>query len=302
MKSSAIGYRLALLAAVISGFSIYVNSYGVRAVPDATLYTTLKNCIAGAVLVVPVLLLARRRSELRKIPRRDALWLAVLAVVGGSVPYVLFFTGLQMTTAATGSLLNHAQFAVVALLALPLLRERITPVAWLGLGLLTAGTLVGSDLGALRLNEGALLVLASTVLFGAGVVIARHLLARLSPELVMSAKMTAGALVLVGYAGWSGRLAAAGALDSRQWVVVFGTGLILVAFTVATTYALRYAPALAVTAIGMASAPVTLALQVASGPAPHVTAAAAGSMVLVVAGAALFLATRRAPGEVVVAA
>ena len=40
MRTSPVGYRLALLAAVISGFSIYVNSYAVRVLPDATLFTT----------------------------------------------------------------------------------------------------------------------------------------------------------------------------------------------------------------------------------------------------------------------
>lgn len=293
MRTAAIGYRLALLAAVISGFSIYVNSFAVRMVPDATLYTTLKNGVAGVVLLVPVILLAKRRAEVMHLSRRDAAWLAALAIVGGSVPYVLFFTGLQMTTAATGSLLNHSQFVVVAVLALPLLRERVTGIAWAGLALLAAGTLVGTDTGALRLNAGTLLVLTSTVLFGAGVVMARHLLARVSAEVVMSAKMSAGALVLVVYAAAGGHLQGLSSLEPAQWTVALGTGLILVGFTVATTYALRYAPALAVTAIGMASPAVTIALQLAAGPAPHVTAGAAGSLTLVAAGAVAFLVARR---------
>ena len=293
MRTSAIGYRLALLAAVISGFSIYVNSFAVRMVPDATLYTTLKNGVAGLMLLVPVVVLARRRTEVMHLSRRDAAWLAALAIVGGSVPYVLFFTGLQMTTAATGSLLNHSQFVVVALIALPLLRERITGIAWAGLALLAAGTVVGTDVSALRLNEGALLVLASTVLFGVGVVMSRHLLARISPEVVMSAKMSAGAFVLIAYAAAAGHLHGLGSLDATQWAVALGTGLVLVGFTVATTYALRYAPALAVTAIGMAAPLVTIALQLAAGPTPHVTAAAAGSLTLVAAGAIAFLAARR---------
>lgn len=293
MKTSAIGYRLAALAAVISGISIYLNSFAVRAVPDATLYTTLKNSVAGLLLLVPVLVLSKRRAELARLSLRDALWLVTIAIVGGSVPYVLFFVGLQMTTASTGSLLNHAQFIVVAALAVPLLRERLTGIAWLGLALLVAGSVLGSDVHALRFNEGAVLLLASTVMFGAGVVMARHLLARLSPELVMSAKMSAGAVLLLGYAAATGHLARAGELTPAQWEMVVGTGLILLAFTAVTTYALRYAPALAVTAIGLASAPITLALQLTGSAPPHATAGVAWSMVLIVAGAAVFLVSRR---------
>ena len=301
MRTSAFGYRMALLAAVISGLSIYVSSLAVRVLPDATLYTTLKNAVAGLLLLVPVIVLARRRAELRTLSRRDVAWLAGIAVVGGSVPYVLFFTGLQMTTAATGSLLNHAQFLVVAALAVPLLRERMTPAAWIGLALLVAGSLAGTDARALRLNEGAALVLASTVMFGAGMVMARHLLARVSPELVMSAKMSAGAALLVAYSAVSGHLDSLGSLTSAQWGVAAGTGLILLAFTVATTYALRHAPAVSVSAIGMASPPITLALQLAAGSTVHVAAGAALSMALVVAGACLFLAARRPPRQAVLA-
>ncbi len=293
MRSSPAGFRLAVLAAAISGAAIYVNSYGVRALPDATLYTTLKNSVAGVLLALPVLLIARRRAELARLSRRDVGWLLLLAVVGGSVPYVLFFTGLAMTTATTGALLNHAQFVVVALLAVPLLRERLGILAWIGLALLAAGSVVGVDVAALRLNAGAALVLASTVLFAAGVVLARHLLASVSAELVMSAKMGAGAVMLVAYAALSGHLAHAGSLTATQWAIVAGTGLILLAFTVTTTFALRAAPAIAVTAIGMASPPVTFALQLAAGQGPRLTAAAAWSMVLVVAGAAAFLVGRR---------
>ena len=289
MKTSPLGIRLAVLAAAISGFSIYVNSLAVRAIPNATLYTTLKNAVPGVLLAVAVVAMSRRRSELAHLSRSDAAWLIVLAIVGGSVPYVLFFRGLQMTTAATGSLLNHAQFLVVAALAVPLLRERVSGAAWIGLGLLAAGSVAGTDLAALRWNAGAALVLLSTVMFGAGVVMARHLLRRLSPELVMSAKMSAGAVVLALYASATGDLAAAAALTASQWMIVVGTGIILLAFTAATTYALRHAAALTVTAIGMASAPITLALQLAAGGALHLAGWAAVDVVLLVAGAAVFI-------------
>ena len=300
MKTTSTGYRLALLAAVISGFSIYVSGFAVRAIPDTTLYTTLKNAVAGVALLIPVVMLASRRRELSHLRPRDIGWLSALAVIGGSVPYVLFFKGLQLTTASTGSLLNHSQFLVVAVLAVPMLRERITGIAWAGLALLAAGTVVGTDLRTLRLDEGAVLILASTVLFGAGVVVTRHLLGHLAPETVMAAKMSAGAVLLAVYAAATGHLAGAPALSATQWVIAGGTGLILLAFTVATTYALREAPALSVTAIGMASAPITLVLQLAGGAVPRMSGAGAWSLALVVAGAIVFLATRgrRMPGTV----
>lgn len=295
MRAAGGGYRFAAVAAAISGFSIYVSSLGVKVLPDATLYTTLKNAVAGLALLVPVVVLARCRRELRTLDRRQLGGLAILAVVGGSVPYVLFFRGLQLTTASTGSLLNHAQFLVVAALAVPLLRERINRPAWLGLGLLGAGTLAGSDLGTLHLNEGAALVLASTVLFGAGVVLTRRLLADLSPELVMAAKMSAGAVLLAAYAAFTGHLAQLPALTAAQWAFALGTGFILLGFTTATTLALQRAPALSVTAIGMAAPLVTLLLQLAAGAVAAPAPGTLTSLALLVAGAAAFWVAR--PGR-----
>ncbi len=296
-----LGYYLALASAAISGVAIFVNSLGVRMVADATLYTTLKNAVCGAALLLPIVLLRRQRAEVLRLRPRDGALLVVLAVIGGSIPYVLFFRGLQLTSAGTGSLLNHAQFLVVVLLAVPLLRERLGGFAWLGLGLLAAGTLAGTDLAALRLNEGALLVAASTLLFGGGMVLSRSLLGRLSPQLVMSAKMSAGAVVLAGYAAFTGHLAGLGALTLGRWGFVLATGLILVAFTVTTTLALKWAPAIAVTSIGMASPPITIALQLASGSPLHLTQVGLLSGGLLVLGAAAFCLARGTASPVAVA-
>ena len=44
------GIALALGTALISGVAIFVNSYAVKALPDAALFTTLKNGVAALVL------------------------------------------------------------------------------------------------------------------------------------------------------------------------------------------------------------------------------------------------------------
>ena len=49
------GLMLALLTAVISGCAIFLNGYGVKAVGNATVYTTAKNVVAALVLFAVVL-------------------------------------------------------------------------------------------------------------------------------------------------------------------------------------------------------------------------------------------------------
>ncbi|NIN12697.1 MAG: hypothetical protein GTN62_12815, partial [Gemmatimonadales bacterium] len=48
---SARGVALALVAAIISGFAIFINSYAVKEFDSPTVFTTLKNTVVGVVLL-----------------------------------------------------------------------------------------------------------------------------------------------------------------------------------------------------------------------------------------------------------
>ncbi len=260
--SPRVGYYYAALNAIISGFAIYINSLGVKLFADSTLYTTLKNTVVGIALLIPMLFLAKQRAELTKLTRRQWGYLLLLAVIGGSLPYALFFRGLQLSTPVTGSLLNHAQFLLVAVLAFFLLGERVGALLWLALAALLVGISLGANLNAVTWNEGAMLVVLSTILFAAGVVLAKYLLRDISTTTVMSAKMSIGAVLLLAYCGVTGRLQAVTQLSIAQWQFVVITGLILLAFTVTAFMALRYASATATTAIPAAAPLITTLLVV----------------------------------------
>ncbi|HLG71728.1 MAG TPA: DMT family transporter [Chloroflexota bacterium] len=262
-QSVRFGYLFAALAATVSGISVYVNSLGVQSFTDPVLYTALKDGFVGLVLLPPLLFSAGWRAEYRRLDGRTWAWMIALAVTGGSVPFALFFTGLQMTTAATGAVINHFQFVLVALFALVFLKEPIRPAMWAGFAVLLLGTMLGSNLHALKLNEGALLIAASTVLFAADFVIAKHLLRGLATLTVMTARMTIGTAMLFAYVIAGARLAPAAHLSASQWQFVVATGLLLLLFTVTTFTAIRHAPVSAVLAIGTAAPIITTLLQVA---------------------------------------
>ena len=116
-------------------------------------------------LLVPLVFSAGWRAEYRRLDRKTWAWMIALALTGGSVPFALFFSGLQLTTAATGALVNHFQFVLVALFAAVFLGERLRATVWAGMIILLIATVVGTSLDTLRWNTGSVLIAMSTVLF-----------------------------------------------------------------------------------------------------------------------------------------
>jgi drug/metabolite transporter (DMT)-like permease len=290
---------LAALAAAISGVSVYVNTLGVQSFSDPILYTTLKDGFVGLALLLPLAVSRSWRADYRRLDRRTWGWMVALALTGGSLPFALFFTGLQMTTAATGALLNHFQFVLVAVFAALFLKETLRPGMWAGFAVLLLGTVLGTNLGALAWNEGAWLVAASTILFAIDFVIAKHLLRGLATLTVMTARMTLGTAMLLLYVIASGRLDQVARLGPTQWQFVVVTGLILLAFTTTTFTAIRFASVSAVMAIGAAAPIITALLQVAiSGRLSIAASDVAGlAVTLLAAGAVIVLGVRQSrPG------
>jgi drug/metabolite transporter (DMT)-like permease len=289
-----LGYSYAALNALISGFAVYLNGKGVKLFADSTLYTALKNTVVGIALLAPLLLVARERATWRRLTPRQWGLLLALAIIGGSLPYALFFRGLQLTTPVTGSLLNHMQFLLVALLAALVLGERAGPLTWGALLVLLAGTDLGLNVHLVRWDEGARLIALSTVLFAAGVVLSKYLLAELPTATVMAAKMSLGSAMLLGYLAATGRLRVVAHLSATQWQYVLGTGLVLLAFTVTAFLALRHVSATAATAIPAAAPVVTTALvsldaqRIALSPADGL-----GLLLMGTAAAVIFAAGRR---------
>jgi drug/metabolite transporter (DMT)-like permease len=279
------GLALALTAAAISGFAVYLNSYGVRAFGNATAYTTGKNLVAAIALIAILAGAARTREGFTR-PRTAGHWtgLAAIAVIGGSVPFLLFFQGLSMVSAASGAFTYHTLVIWVALLAVPLLRERLSAWHVAAIAALVWGqALLGGGAGGLGASRGEVMILAATLMWAVEVIIVRRLLRELSALTVASARMGAGVVILLCWtlATHAHALTAAG---WHQWSWALATGLILAANVAATYMALARIGAIDVTAIGVAGAIITARLQGAPDTA---------GLALITAGAALALLAAR---------
>jgi drug/metabolite transporter (DMT)-like permease len=273
-RTLAWGIALATLTALISGVSVFANGLIVKEFADPVVLTGARNALVGVVLL-GVLLATGGRAEVGRLSGRAWMVLLTIAVVGGSIPFVLFFTGLAAAGGPGAALIHKTMFVWVALLAVPLLGERLGVAQILALGALVIGTLLVGPTGAIESLEAALLILAATALWSVEVIIVRWALSRdlLSVRVAATARMALGALLIGGFLVATGRAGGLAALTATQWALIAATGLLLLGYVTTWYAALQRAPASMVSAILVGGAVVTAALTVArtgTAPAPAV--------------------------------
>jgi drug/metabolite transporter (DMT)-like permease len=258
---------LALLTASISGFAIFINSYAVKEFESPSVFTSLKNTLVGAVLLA-LLLRPGPLAEVRRLPPGRALGLLLLGVIGGSIPFILFFEGLTRVDAGNAAFLHKTLFLWVALLAVVFLRERLGRGQLAALGLLFLAQWLLGGPGGLR-GSGVVMVFGATLLWACEVTLAKRLLRTTSSAVAASARMTLGAILLLGYLALTGRIDALVELSALQWAWLLGTAVILLGYVTTWYAALKHAPATAVTCVLTVGAPITAALNAIAGrPAP----------------------------------
>lgn len=254
------GILLALGTAAISGVSVYLNADAVRSFGDATAYTTAKNVVSALVLLAVVGLGSPAGVRLTR-PRTRGQWAGLLAIglVGGSVPFVLFFEGLARADSAQAAFLHKTLLIWVAALAVVFLGERLSAVHVLAIGLLVAGQ-IGLIGGIGGFGTAEVLILAATLLWSVEVVVAKRLLAGVSSWTVGVARMGLGSVVLLAWVAVRGDLGLLTGMTSTQagWVLL--TGVLLAGYVATWFAALQRALAIDVTAVLVLAAPITLAL------------------------------------------
>jgi drug/metabolite transporter (DMT)-like permease len=256
------GLLLAAATALISGISIFLNSYAVKALPDAGLFTTLKNGFAAAALFAVAVPVLRMRRQTLTINRQTVGWLTVIGIIGGSIPFLLFFTGLSIASAPSAAFIQKTLFVWVALLAVPFLGERLGMLQIGALGVLFASLLLIAPPSGVTWGAGETMIAAATLLWAVEVIVARQLLAagRVDPLVLGVGRLGIGLIVLVGYLAFTGKLALLGGLGATQWSWVVVSGALLAGYVATWFTALRFAPATAVTSVLVLGAPITALL------------------------------------------
>lgn len=261
------GILLAVGTAVISGFAVFVNGYGVRAwseVSDSATYTTLKNATAALILVVVGVVAASRRNGKAfdgAVVRDHWRGLTAIAVIGGSVPFLLFFEGLARATSGDAAFIHKTLVVWVALLAVTFLRERIGPIHVVAIAILVAGQAVLSGVAGIEFGSGEWMILGATLLWAIETVIAKRVLADVPAVTVGIARMAGGSVILAAYVLVLGGLSGLGQLTGAHVAWIAFTGLTLAGYVGTWFAALKRAPAVDVTAVLVGGALITALLE-----------------------------------------
>ena len=301
MNRTTKGIAFALATALISGVAIFVNSYAVKEITDAAVFTTLKNGIAALALLGVAVLATRGRREL-PVGARTWSGMTLVGIFGGGVAFLLFFSGLAMASAPSAAFIHKTLFVWVAMLAVPFLGERLGLIQIGALAALLGSQLLITPPSGVTWGMGETLIAAATLIWAVEVVLAKRLLARVDPLVLGVGRLGIGLIVLIGYVGVTGKLGTLLALDATQWVWVVGTGALLAGYVGTWFAALRFAPASVVTSVLVLGAPITATLaSIANGTLPQAQPLAGYVLALLAAGTVAFVATRRPKAQALLA-
>lgn len=262
MRKNAIRYAtfFALGTAVFSGVNSFLTKIAVTAVANPIVFTTLKNAIV-AIFIIGIILGLRKWREIKSLTKEQSIKLIAIGAIGGSVPFALFFTGLLKTSAINAALIHKTLFLWVLLFAIPILKERITKLQWVGIGAIFAANLFIGGFVGFKLNAGELMILGATILWAVENIIAKKALKELSSITVAAARMTIGSFLLFLLVFWQGNVGMLSGMGTMQWGWTILTSLLLLGYVFTWYTALKYAPA---TYVAMLIIPATLITNILS--------------------------------------
>ena len=283
---AAPGLLLVLLTALISGVSNFVNFWAVQGT-SSDAFIAVRNA-AVAVMLVPLALFAGFQVR-ERLTGRQWTQLATIGFVGGAIPFILFFRGLQMAGnagAGTATFGYRTLFLMAAVFAIVFLKERVSRRLAFATVLLLAGNALLLSLGAPVWSDGTAYVLGATALWAGEYTVSKHALRDLGGGTVALGRMGFGGIFLLAYLGLTGQFGAVAGFSGVQWQWLLISAILLTGFVVTWYSGLKTTDLSLASAVLVLAFPITWVLGLTVGGASPDPAQAAG-MVAIVLGVAL---------------
>jgi len=244
------GIKLALITAVFSGVAVFFNKFAVKAIGDALVFTTLKNLGVGIVMMG---ILGKRtiKKEIKwkKIEKKDWVKLGLIGIIGGSLPFYLFFKGLMMVNPVNATLIHKTLVLWAGLGAVLILKEKVSWKQTGVLGLIFGSNLIIGGFEGFKWGIGETMILGATVLWAVEQVIAKIVLRKIETDIVVGARMIFGSCLLLLVSLITGKMDLVLKLNLMQWGLILTTVGLLVGYVMSWYKALKSAPVILVATV-----------------------------------------------------
>jgi drug/metabolite transporter (DMT)-like permease len=272
------GLLLILSTAVISGFSVFINKYGVSVI-NPYVFTWLKN-LSVALILTGLILAFKDWRVLKFLTKKQWSWLLTIGLVGGAIPFLLFFKGLSMVSAAEGSFIQKTMFIYIAVLAVIFLKEKIDRKFLAAASLLLIGNILLLKNFHLSFSLGSALIMIATIFWAMENVISKFMLRELPWRMVAWARMFFGSIFIFGFLFFTRQAELIVNLNFKQigWVAI--TALFLLGY-VATWYSgLKEVEVMKAAAVLLLGSPITTILALISGSKIEAREIFAGALII----------------------
>tara|TARA_Y100000310_G_C20548870_1_gene747005 strand:- start:171 stop:1067 length:897 start_codon:yes stop_codon:yes gene_type:complete len=252
------GVLLVLLTAIISGFSIFLNKFGVQGI-NPYIFTFAKNTLV-AIFLLSIILFTTQYKKIVKLKPKQWLQLSFVGLLGGSIPFLLFFKGLQLTSGASSSFIHKTMFIFAAILALTFLKEKLNKIVILSAILLLIGNFFLLKLTAFTFTTGELLILIATIFWASEFTLSKHLLKTISANIVAFGRMFFGSIFILIYLTFTNQIQTITTTTFSQfsWIVI--TSLFLLFYVLTWYNGLKQVKLTTATCILLLGSPITTLL------------------------------------------
>ena len=252
------GYLLVLLTALVSGVSIFLNKFGVKGI-DPYIFTFSKNLLVVLLLVSLIFIFKEHKTFKALTPKQ---WgkLAIIGLLGGSIPFLLFFKGLSMAPSATAGLLHKSMFIFVAIAAVFFLKEKVNKVFMIAAALLFAGNLFILGTTAFAFGVPELLIMLAVLFWSAETIVSKHTLAELPSRIVAFGRMFFGVVFILIFLASTGTITTIASITLPQVGWIIFTAILLFTYVTSWYAGLKLVPAARATSVLLLGSAITTLL------------------------------------------
>lgn len=254
--------NLIWLTAIISGISIFANKFGVT-MNNPFVFTFMKNAMV-AVFLFSIIMIVKDFKQFKNLNFKDWRTLIVIGIIGGGIPFLLFFKGLSLTTSAKAGFIHKTMFVYVGILAYTFLKERFDSKTIIATLLLLVGNFLFLKLTWQPFNIGDLLIFVATLLWAAENTLSKYVIKNISSNIVAFSRMFFGSIFILGFLIATGNIADMFVLTSAQVVWSMVTAVLLMGYVFTWYTGLKTISVTKASVILLLGSPITTFLNIIS--------------------------------------